>query len=140
MGKTAYGNIAGVPWSTSAESSYDIIVSSLQIRNNSEPKTLENEEGTVVLHVQDGEYTEIQCEAAIKGTNHFGQSALRGAVISALDDSDIPTPLFVVENSISKTKREWQTCSLTARYYAADFTTGTLATNTATTTTTTTTT
>lgn len=141
MSRSAFGNISGVPWSTTPESSYGVVVESVQIQNNSEPKTLENEDGTPVLHVQDGEYTEVQFEARIKTAAHFGTNALRGSVITSLSDADVPVPLIVVENSHSKTKRDWQTCRMTCRYYGTDFTTGTLVTQLggATTTTTTTT-
>ena len=130
MGKTAFGKISGVPWSTTPETSYDIIVENVEIDNQSNPKTLANEEGSIQVHVQDEEKTEVTFDATIKGTNHIGLDSLRGSVISTLDDSDIPVPLFVTGNGISKNKQEWQKCKLTAVYYGTDFTTGTLITET----------
>lgn len=140
MSKTAFGSISGVPWSTTPESAYTVIVDGVTMGNKSEPKTLEDEVGAIKLHVQDGDYTEVSMEATIKGATHFGARALVGSVISSLSDPDIPTPLIVTDNEQAKKKRDWHTCKLTARYYGATFTTGQLSGNLGTTTTTTTTT
>jgi hypothetical protein len=118
-----------------AEAAFDVIVENVQNQGNGDVKTLENEEGAPVMHLQDGEYREITLDATIKGATHFGAGDLVDSVISSLTDPDIPVPLIVVSNSHSKTKREWQKCSLTARYYGASFTTGTVVASIATTTT-----
>ncbi len=139
MGKTAFGSISGVPWSLSAESAYDIILDSIEVKNSSEVKTLEDEAGVIKMHVQDGEFTEVTFEATVKGANHLGQNALCGSVITTLSNTDVPTPLFITENGATKSKREWGKCRCTARYYGSGFTTGTLPVIFGTTTTTTTT-
>jgi len=130
MGKTAFGSISGVPWSTEAWAAYTVIMENVEIDNQSDPKTLEDEVGAIVLHVQDGEKTEVSFDATIKGTTHFGVDSLRGSIIATCTDSDVPVPLFVTSNGISKTKREWAKCKMTAVYYGASFTTGTLITET----------
>jgi hypothetical protein len=135
MSKQAFGNISGVPWSTVPEAAFTLIVENMTKTPQGDVKTLENEDGAPVLHLRDGAYVEVTFDATIKGATHFGTDALIDTVITSLSDPDIPVPLIVTGNSHSKAKREWQKCTLTARYYGAGFTTGTVVANIGTTTT-----
>jgi len=126
MSKTAFGKISGVPWSTTAESAWDIIVENWRMEDQGNVQTLSNESGDIQLHVRDEEYKEYTFEATIKGANHWGENDMRGAVITTMSDTTINVPLIVTANGKSVQRREFQKCSMTARFYGTDFTTGTL--------------
>lgn len=128
MGKTAFAKISGVPWSVTAESAYTVIMENVQIRYMAEEHTLDDEAGDFQVEVQSQAHAEVTCDATIKGANHFGKNGIRGSVLTSMTDTEIPGPLVVTENSLSKTKRDWQKCSMTLKYFGAGFTTGTLVT------------
>ena len=120
---TAAGTI-NVPFSTTAETNYDVIVESNSTANNSEVATLVNELGVVVNKVVHSKESEISLSCTIKGANHFGRDALVGTLISNLSDADIPSPLLVTSNTASKEKLGNATCDITASYFGTDVTTG----------------
>lgn len=135
MSKAAFGSISGVPWSTTPEAAFTVIMESVNDDSQGDVGILENEAGAPVLHLQTGQYREITMDATIKGVTDFVAGALVDSVITSVSDPDIPVPLIVVSNGRSKGKKEWAKCKLTARYYGAGFTTGQLTANIGTTTT-----
>lgn len=137
MAKTAFGKISGVPWSTTPETSWDIIMENWSSDDQGNVQTLSDETGAIQVHVRDEEYVEYQFEATIKGANNWGENDMRGAVISSMQDTTILVPLIVTGHGKSVERRGWHKCKMTARYYGSDFTTGTLPTTFTTTTTTT---
>ncbi len=126
MGKTAFASISNVPWSTTPETAWDVIMENWRIEDQGNVQTLSDEGGVIKVHVRDEEFKELTFEATIKGPNHFGESDMRNAVISSMSDTTIPGPLIVTANGKSVERRGWHRCTMTARYYGAGFTTGTL--------------
>jgi hypothetical protein len=126
MGKAAFGSISGVPWSTTPETAYDVIMENWSYDDQGNVQNLSDEAGKIVLHVKDEEYLEIQLEATIKGANHFGENDMRGAVIASMSDTTIPCPMVVTSHGKSVERRGWHKCKMTCRYYYAGFTTGTM--------------
>lgn len=88
--------------------------------------TLEDENDDTRLHVQTKKKCEVSFDGTIKAATHFGTNSLCGTVITSLSDNDIPVPIIITGNGISKTRKEWQKCKMTGVYYEDDFTTGTL--------------
>lgn len=120
---SAFGTL-NVPWSIGAEANYDVIMDGISINNNSEQAMLADETGKRVTEVVFGENSEITLTATIKGSNHFGQNALVNSLISDISDADVPEPLIVVSNSVTKTKGEWSTCEMTCHYFGSSVTSG----------------
>lgn len=123
MAKRAYGTI-NVPWSIGVEANYDLVMDGIEINNNTEQAMLSDEDGKRIVEVVFGENSEITLNATIKGSNHFGQNALVNSLITDISDPDVPEPLIVVSNTLSKAKGEWATCSMTCHHFGTDVTSG----------------
>ena len=126
MSKTAFASISGVPWSTTPEAAWDVIVENLRMEDQGNVQTLSDEAGAIKVHVRDEEYIEYTFEGTIKGANHWGENDMRGAVIASMSDTTVACPLIVTSNGKSIERRGFHKCSFTARYYGSGFTTGTL--------------
>jgi len=123
MSKKAYGTI-NVPWSIAVEANYDVIMDGIEVANGSENVMLSNVDGTKIAQVVFGESSEITLTATIKGSGHLGQGTLVNSLITDITDTDVPEPLIVLSNGMSKEKEGWSTCTMTCSYFGTGVTSG----------------